>query len=185
MSVATLKDSMMPSAPVVSAGCVRPSATKTSGCKFAMTKLSIRQPPASTHPASTAAVTAAVSPPTSTMYLPEQMERDKRRRTLPALSIVSATRKPAAMLDSSIKPTDFSAIKLFSGAPVSDPAQNIVLQTRRVGDRRSVSSFQNDLFLVCLTHRATHRRVQNRAERVRCRFADDLSEAHAVADFHF
>src|ERR1039457_4987049 len=148
---------MMPSAPVVSAGCVRPKATKTSGCKFAMTKLSIKQPPASTQPASTAAVTPAVSPPTSTMYLPEQIERDKSSRTLPALSIVSATWKPAAMLDSSINPTDFSAIKLF---------------------------LQNDLFLVHFAHRAGHRRVQNRAERVRRGFADDLSEAHALADFH-
>ena len=123
-----------------------------------MTKLSIRQPPAASQPASTAAVTAAVSPPMSTMYLPEQIERDKIRRTSPALSIVSATWKPAAMLDSSINPTDFSAIKLF---------------------------LQNDLFVVRLAHRAAHRRVQNRAERVRRGFADDLSGAHAVADFHF
>src|SRR6516162_8012943 len=124
---------MTPSAPLVSAGCERPSATKTSGCRFAMTKLSIRQPPASTQPASTAAVTAAVSPPMTTMYLPEQIERDKISRTSPALSIVSATWKPAAMLDSSINPTDFSAIKLF---------------------------LQNDLFLVHLAHHAAHRRVQ-------------------------
>src|ERR1039458_6166247 len=158
MSVATLNDSMMPSAPFVSAGCVRPSATKTSGCKLAMTKLSIRQPPASMQPASTAAVTPAVSPPTSTIYLPEQMERDKISRTLPALSIVSATWKPAAILDSSINPTDFSAIKLF---------------------------LQNDLFLVRLAHGAAHRRVQNCTQRVRRGFADDLSEAHALADFHF
>src|ERR1035437_9420430 len=157
MSVATLKDSITPSAPLVSAGCVRPSATNTSGWRLAMTKLSMRQPPAAAVPASTAEVTDAVSPPMSTMYLPEQIERDKISRTLPAFNIVSATSKPAAMLDSSIKPTDFSAIKLF---------------------------LQNDLFVVRLAHRARHRRVQNRAQRVRRGFADDLSEAHAVADFH-
>src|ERR1035437_433759 len=122
-----------------------------------MTKLSMRQPPAATMPAATAAVTAAVSPPMSTMYLPEQIERDKIRRTFPAFNIVSATSKPAAMLDSSIKPTDFSAIKLF---------------------------LQNDLFVVRFAHRAGHRRVQNRAERVRRRLADDLPGAYALADFH-
>src|ERR1035437_9623481 len=115
-----------------------------------MTKLSIRQPPAAAMPASTAAVTDAVSPPMSTMYLPEQIERDKISRTLPAFNIVSATSKPAAMLESSIKPIDFSAIKL---------------------------SLQNDLLFGHCAHRARHRRVQNRTERVRRGFADDLSRS--------
>src|SRR5208337_1831063 len=109
-SVATLNDSRMPSAPVGSIGVVRPNAAMTSGCTLGMTNLSMRQPLAASAPADTADSTPAVSPPMSTMYLPEQIERDRISRTLPALSIVSATRNPAATLDSSINPMDLSAI---------------------------------------------------------------------------
>src|ERR1022692_4118225 len=89
---------------------LRQRSTKTSGCTLAMTNESMRQPLASCVPASTAACTAEVSPPIMTMYLPEQIERDKMSRTLPAFNIVSATTKPEATLDSSISPMDFSFI---------------------------------------------------------------------------
>jgi hypothetical protein len=42
------------------------------------------------------------------MYLPEQMERESISFTLPALSAESATENPAAMLESSMRPTDLS-----------------------------------------------------------------------------
>ena len=53
-------------------------------------ELSMRQPSTASAPADTAASTAAVSPPMRTMYLPEQIERERSRRTLPAFSIMSA-----------------------------------------------------------------------------------------------
>ena len=43
----------------------------------------------------------------STMYLPEQMERESSSRTLPAFSMVSATWKPAATLESSMQADGF------------------------------------------------------------------------------
>src|ERR1035437_1066457 len=156
-SVATLNDSSTPSAPVGSHGVVRPSAAMTSGWTLAMTKLSMRQPLAASAPAATADSTPAVSPPMSTMYLPEQMERERMSRTLPALSIVSATRNPAAMLDSSIKPMDFSAML----------------------------SLQNDLVFGNARDFSGQRSVQNRAHRVGLGFADDLPGGNAVAGFHF
>ena len=193
----------------------------------------MRQPLAASAPAATAASTPAVSPPMSTMYLPEQIERDRISRTLPALSIVSATRNPAATLDSSINPTDFSAInqKMFrilvtcieyQGPRISMPTPNrrevlegggppprlsypairhkapegwrtpgrcrvdasaLPFLSRRVTS--SHSSFQNDLLFGDFANPTGERRVQDRAQRVRRGFADDLAGGHAVAGLHF
>src|SRR5512140_2417521 len=97
-----------------------------------MTNWSIRQPWAASAPASTAEDTAAVSPAMTTIYFPEQIERDSTSRTWPALSMVSATRNPAATLDSSMRPMDFSSI-----------IQSVVAVT--------ASTFEHDLLVGNLT----------------------------------
>src|ERR1035441_10449306 len=122
-----------------------------------MTKWSMRQPLAASEPAATAASTAAVSPPIRTMYLPEQIERDNIRRTLPAFNIVSATWNPAAMLDSSIKPIDFSIILPFKHNSL-------------------VRNFPN---------RSAQRRVQSRTQRIRGGLSNELARGDPVADLHF
>src|SRR5208337_5297782 len=122
-----------------------------------MTKWSMRQPLAASEPAATAASTAAVSPPISTIYLPEQIERDNSNRTLPAFNIVSATSNPAAMLDSSIKPIDFSIILPFNHNSL-------------------VRDFSN---------RSGQRRVQNRTQRIRGRLRNELAGGDPLAYLHF
>ena len=110
MTPAMLKPSRMPRAPLGSDGWVRPMAAKTSGWIWVATMCSMRQPLAASMPAVMAASTPAASPPMRTMYLPEQIERDSSSRTSPDFSMVSATANPAAMLESSIRPMDFSFI---------------------------------------------------------------------------
>ena len=66
-------------------------AGKTASCRFGITNESITEKRAALIPAETAACTAATSPRTITMYLPEQMERDSTRSTSAAFNIASAT----------------------------------------------------------------------------------------------
>ena len=61
-------------------------------------------------PASTAASTAATSPRTITMYLPEQMVRASSKSTSAAFSMASLATKPEVMLLNSIIPMEFFAI---------------------------------------------------------------------------
>src|ERR1017187_769552 len=122
-----------------------------------MTKWSMRHPLAASEPAATAASTAAVSPPIRTMYLPEQIERDNIRRTLPAFNIVSATWNPAAMLDSSIKPIDFSIIL----------------------------PFKHNSLVRDLPYCSGQRRVQCRAQRIRGGLSDEVASRDPVAGLHF
>ena len=60
--------------------------------------------------ADTLAFTAPTSPRTITMYLPEQMDRERSSSTAAAFSMVSHTWKPAAMLVSSINPIESFAM---------------------------------------------------------------------------
>lgn len=100
------------------------------------------------------------------MYLPEQIDRDKYSLTLPAFSIVSATRKPAATLDISIMPMDFSFIRVEnSGLAGSIPLNDDVLR----GDFRDDSG---------------QRSVYAGAQRLLGDFGDLLASRDAVAGFH-
>ncbi len=102
---------MMPSASSASIFVMPAIAGGTSSCTLGMTNVSIVSVAA--EPARTAASTAATSPFTSTMYLPEQIVRASTSSTAAAFSIVSVTRKPAAMLPSSMRPSEtFTAICL-------------------------------------------------------------------------
>ena len=87
-------------------------AGKTASCRLGITNVSITEKSPPVMPAATAACTAATSPRTITMYLPEQMVRDSTRSTSAAFSIASQAWKPAAMLLSSISPIEFFAICL-------------------------------------------------------------------------
>jgi hypothetical protein len=69
------KVSITPRAPVVASGCTSTAieiAGKTAGCTRGITRRSMSAPVETEAPASTAAVTAATSPPTTTMYLPSR-----------------------------------------------------------------------------------------------------------------
>src|ERR1019366_6925171 len=125
ISVATLKDSRMPSAPSGGATDVRARAVITSGWILVITKLSIRQPVAASQPAAIALCTADGSPAISTMYLPEQIERDSTSRTVPAFRAASATRNPATTLESSTKPMDFSVMEFFSASEHDVTGRNL------------------------------------------------------------
>jgi len=79
------------------------------------------------------------------------------RRTLPAFNIVSATSKPAAMLDSSIKPTDFSIIL----------------------------PFKHNSLVRDLPDGSGQRGVQSCAQRIRGGLSDELASRDPVAGLHF
>ena len=79
----------MPSASSASTLDVPLMAGNTDSCRFGITNESITEKRAAAIPADTAACTAATSPRTITMYLPEQMERDSTRSTSAAFSIAS------------------------------------------------------------------------------------------------
>ena len=89
------KVSITPRAPVVASGGTSTAieiAGKTAGCTRGITRRSMSAPVETEAPASTAAVTAATSPPTTTMYLPEQIVRASSSSTGAALSIASWAR---------------------------------------------------------------------------------------------
>jgi hypothetical protein len=107
---ATEKASMMPSASSAFTFVMPLMAGKIDSCTFGITKVSITEKPPACVPASIAAPTAATSPRTSTMYLPEQIVRARTSSTSAAFNIASATCMPPAMLPSSINPIEFLAI---------------------------------------------------------------------------
>src|SRR5579863_1844905 len=110
MSEATENDSTIPSASMVSTFEAPLIAGKTDSCRLGITNESITEKCPALVPAETAACTAATSPRTITMYLPEQIERDSTRSTFAAFNIASQDWKPAAMLVSSINPSELYAI---------------------------------------------------------------------------
>ena len=100
----TEKASTTPRASSLPGTAVPEIAGRTSGCTLGMTKRSTPETPARLPPASTLACTSATSPVTRTMYLPGQIVRASRSLTGAALSMVSVTSKPRAMLESSTPP---------------------------------------------------------------------------------
>src|ERR1017187_1626308 len=110
ISEATENDSTMPSASISSTFETPLMAGNTDSCRFGITNESITEKWPALVPAETAACTAATSPRTITMYLPEQMERDRTNSTLAAFSMASHDWNPAAMLVSSINPSELYAI---------------------------------------------------------------------------
>ena len=90
ISAATENDSTMPSA-FSSSTLVDPAiAGNTASCRFGITNESITAKRHPLMPEETAASTAATSPRTITMYLPEQIERDNIMSTFDAFNIASA-----------------------------------------------------------------------------------------------
>ena len=78
-----------------------------------MVKSSTRQSRASARPASIAAFTAATSPEMTTVYLPGQTEPALSSVTSAALSIASPASTPRAMLFSSKRPSEITALPPF------------------------------------------------------------------------
>ena len=114
MSVATLNDSKMFNARWARAGCGTPSATKTSGCRMAMTKLAMRQPPAAAHVGLHRGCPGrGVAPDQHHVFAGADRARQDQPHVARLEHGVRHLESRAAMLESSINPTDFSAIKLF------------------------------------------------------------------------
>src|ERR1022692_1867904 len=112
ISEATENDSTIPRASIASTFDAPLMAGNTDSCRFGITNESITEKWPALVPAETAACTAATSPRTITIYLPEQMERERTNSTLAAFSIASHAWNPAAMLVSSINPSELYAIGL-------------------------------------------------------------------------
>ncbi|SPF31736.1 hypothetical protein SBA4_1010064 [Candidatus Sulfopaludibacter sp. SbA4] len=96
ISEATENDSTIPSASSSSTLDAPLMAGKTDSCRFGITNESITE--------------KRLADRTITMYLPEQMERDSTRSTFAAFNIASQVWNPAAMLVSSINPSEFCAM---------------------------------------------------------------------------